>query len=873
MNIQCKQHKDYLSSLRTLNTKGGKYKKAVQKSNHIEKVFQYDLENTKKLNTTKHGESRIQHCIKYELAGRCRLITIQNKHIVLFCFLGTHEDVDRWIEQHRGSTLVGEKGKISLIQKSEDIYCTATRVTGDSALAQGFLYKKLSSENFDVLLAGLNAKTTIALSDLESTHQEDDIYSIVKSIEDKNKVAVIYDVFSLLRQNKIEEANKRIKLFLGEIQEIKTLTDHQIEALIDGDQIKQLATDDPHYSRIFNHYIQTASYMDWMLFLNSEQEKIVNKDFSGIAKLLGISGSGKTCIVIRRAIRLAEKYTAKNILIITLNRSLARLISNLVDYAALPEIRHRIEVKAFFEVCQFYLYQFEPNNKKIYDDITWKSEEHIDVIWREYYRCELNNNDASVLLPVHDYLIAKSIHAEAYIREEFDWIRSAASYENRKDYLNFDRKGRSYRLEKKYRANLLKGLTLWEKKMKAVGVTDYLGLSCALEPYTKKLKAEYRCILVDESQDFGTTELALIRKLVPKNENDLFFSGDAAQKVSCKHQLFAKAGVATHKSRTYKILKNYRNSREILEFSNNVLSTHVSNKKLISDEFELLNPEYANVNGATPLVLEGQGLAHEITSAYAYMQTVEVIGDNKGKKGCIAICGYSLYEIEQYAKQYNIPVLNGETCIAKDNLYLSDLEQTKGFEFDYVCILNCNAHIIPNYLKPEKEQLTDLAQLYVAMTRAKLEVVISFSDKLSNYISLSDQRYYLEDTWSSYIDTAKKNFSSPEKFDTFTPSDNKIKIYGEMTFNEFLYTKDALGLSSIFIKKIRSSVKKYKTLSDLVNAWETSPSIKRKFRKEILYLKKLINNNMPSAVKYPLPTILNRSQQHRKNKELKKSIC
>ncbi|MCK5902344.1 MAG: UvrD-helicase domain-containing protein, partial [Cocleimonas sp.] len=658
MKIQCKQHKDYLPSLRALNIKGGKYKKAVEKSNHIEKTFQYSLDNLKNLNTTNHGESRIQHCIKYELAGACRLVTLQEKHIVLFCFVGTHEQVDYWIDQHKGSTLVNQHGKISLIPQSEDIHCIETRITGNSALTTGLLYQKLDPKYLSSLASVLAPQTLNALKLLESTHQEDQIFSIAVLIKDNNKAALIYDTFCLLRQNNIEHANERVQLFLGEISEIQTLTDSEVDALIDSDQIKHLATDDPHYSRVFNYYINNASYMDWMLFLNSEQEKIVNQDFSGIAKLLGVSGSGKTCIVIHRALRLAKKYPSEKILIITLNRSLARLINTLVDHAALPEIRQQIEVKAFFEVCQSYLYQFDDKNKKIYDDTTWKSEEHIDAIWREYYRCELNNRDARVLLPVHDYLISKSIHAETYIREEFDWIRSALNDKDRNNYLSIERKGRSYRLEKKYRTQLLKGLVHWEQKMKAIGISDYLGLLSALEPYAQMLEAPYRCVLVDESQDFGTTELALIRKLVRKNENDLFFSGDAAQKVSCKHQFFAKAGVATHKSRTRKIFKNYRNSREILEFANNVLFTHATNKQLTGDEFELLRPEYANVNGATPLVLEGTDLAHEISAAYAYMQSVDVMGGEQKKKGCIAICGYSLYEIEQYAKQYRIPVLN-----------------------------------------------------------------------------------------------------------------------------------------------------------------------------------------------------------------------
>jgi hypothetical protein len=59
------------------------------------------------------------------------------------------------------------------------------------------------------------------------------------------------------------------------------------------------------------------------------------------------------------------------------------------------------------------------------------------------------------LLLVHDSLIARNVNAERYIREEFDWIRSALPPARRKDYLDIKRTGRNYGLEANYRRPLI----------------------------------------------------------------------------------------------------------------------------------------------------------------------------------------------------------------------------------------------------------------------------------------------------------------------------------------------------------------------------------------------------------------------------------
>lgn len=51
---------------------------------------------------TKHGEQRVTNCIKYDLGGGYRLITIKNGYGLFITFLGNHDEVDDWLEKNKG---------------------------------------------------------------------------------------------------------------------------------------------------------------------------------------------------------------------------------------------------------------------------------------------------------------------------------------------------------------------------------------------------------------------------------------------------------------------------------------------------------------------------------------------------------------------------------------------------------------------------------------------------------------------------------------------------------------------------------------------------------------------------------------------------
>ena len=55
------------------------------------------------LNLTNHGETRIPKCLKYNLGDGWRLVTVQDSRTCGFIFVGDHDEVDRFLDQHCGT--------------------------------------------------------------------------------------------------------------------------------------------------------------------------------------------------------------------------------------------------------------------------------------------------------------------------------------------------------------------------------------------------------------------------------------------------------------------------------------------------------------------------------------------------------------------------------------------------------------------------------------------------------------------------------------------------------------------------------------------------------------------------------------------------
>ncbi|QQS54071.1 MAG: UvrD-helicase domain-containing protein [Candidatus Competibacteraceae bacterium] len=831
--MQYIEHRDFMESIRILNNKGMKFTKAVNKILEFQEKIKKNINAHPKdifygCSVTNHGESRIKNCVKYALPSACRLITIQTNDICFLMFVGDHNASDTWLDQHKGYRTVSailqdiNSPTISSVLVSDDTADKEKRISRNTDLSMGKLYQKLPTRYYDVLVEGLPRSIQIELEKLESISDEDKLLEI--AILCKEKQNVIFDTFCHLRAGDVIAAKNRIDFYKNKLVGLEEIPSTLVDQLEPGEEFFNISLIEPE---ILEHLIKTTSFQQWMLFLHPEQRKIVDRTFNGPTRLSGVSGSGKTSVLIKRAIRLAERHSQDKILILTLNKALASLINELVIYAIPEKTRTNITVISFWQLCQQLLLGFEPNNWKLYNDVTWKSNEHVDEIWEEFYHCEENNIEADILFPIHQSLLARGVHPKDYIRQEFDYVRSALRKAERQNYLEMERAGRVIPFDKAFRERILKGLDAWERKMNFVGVIDYLGLSVALYNHLDEITPEYRCVLIDEAQDFGTIELGIIRKLVNKAEDDIFLCGDAAQQVYTKHHKLLEADMDTI-GRNFSIRKNYRNSREILTTAYHVLSQNCDIRdaaKRGNINFEILEPEYANFSTHKPLLLKADSLDEEFAGAFHFLK--EELEDNKDKKYCIALCGYTLNDIESIGNKLNIPVLNGDIDLTNSNLFLSDLEQTKGFEFDKVCLLNCTENVLPDRYLPLEESYRQLFRLYVAMTRAKVELIVSFSENVSPFIK--DLSHFSQGEWRDYQEElAIDGFSIPLPTNLERVKENLLDLTGKLV----LYKRSAINLSIELQDKlinhatgvIRHSGRfqtSWKTLGELVNSTDT----------------------------------------------------
>lgn len=752
------QNDGFMESLQRLYQKGGLFQKAakeiqaawgrakISESAPLEDVFHG-------MNLTNHGETRIEHCRKYDLNGFSRLVTIVDNDVCIFLFAGDHDSTDKWLERNKGLSFVATKDKtgIRLNSLRNSNIREQNYITSESDFAEGSLIERLPERYRRKLFDKLDLDIVKLIEEIESITDEERILEIAQLCEDNSQSEAVLDVLLLLREGDEVKAKLRVEAYSSDAKKLSELSTVEVANIVSGDNAVLVKDVD---SELFQHFVETASFHKWMLYLHPAQREIANQSFNGPARLLGVSGSGKTCVLIHRAIYLAKKNPDSRVLILTLNSALANLIEELIVASSGTTRPKNLTVNSVWGLCYDLLMTHEPDNYKYFTKSTivnnpYAETEHIDDIWNEYYNCLNNNEDADVMFEVHRTLLTRGIYPQDYLKQELEYIRSAFAPSEREQYLNMERAGRSIPLEKRYRELVLDGLNGWEKKMNAVGAVDNMGIVTALYKHVSKLQPIYDHVLVDEIQDLGSLELEIVRKITHSGQDDLFLCGDLAQTVHTKYSDFSKSGIDAA-GRYLTLNQNYRNSKQILTAAHQVLTKALNEIPITISGIEVMNPDFANFTSPNPLLLTANSVIEELSMALSYASEKKKAYQGSNHKYCISICGYSQKAIEELGEKLKIPVLSGNTDLSGDWLFLSDLEQTKGFEFDLMIVLNCSKDAIPHPNLPDLEAFRELSKLYVALTRAKTELIVSYSGNPSRFI-LAAEEYFTASAWNNYV--------------------------------------------------------------------------------------------------------------------------
>lgn len=248
-------------------------------------------------------------------------------------------------------------------------------------------------------------------------------------------------------------------------------------------------------------------------------------------------------------------------------------------------------------------------------------------------------------------------------------------------------------------------------------------------------------VLVDEAQDFPVEALQLVVGVLRGGSDSLLIVADAAQSLYSKGFTWKEAGIEASGRRTRVLNRNYRNTRQILDFAWSFLSRQLSLGVELDDVSGstdvLVPPEAGERTGLLPVVAHHQSRDAEVLAIAA--QVREWLDDGV-PAGDIAVLygarfaggGFNWVDkIGQTFERASVPwywptdpgnpTAKANVGALRDKVLVSTIHSAKGLEFPRV--------ILCAYLndQPPEEMAASRRLIYVGMTRAVDRLVLTAS--------------------------------------------------------------------------------------------------------------------------------------------------
>ena len=472
--------------------------------------------------------------------------------------------------------------------------------------------------------------------------------------------------------------------------------------------------------------ILNAPLEKWRVFLHPSQRKLVKMTAKGPVRILGGAGTGKTVVAMHRAKYLAESVFTKKedkILFTTFSKNLTVDIKNNLRKICSYEAINKIEVMNIDAWVNDFLRKHGFTYK-----IVFKSPD--EKYWKKAMDLAPQDLDFD----------------ELFYIDEWKEIIQPNGISSLNEYLRISRVGRGRSINREARQKVW---AVFEEYRNLLNENNMKELDDLVRDARKLLESRgnilpYKAVIVDEGQDMGKEVFKLIRRMVPEGLNDIFIAGDCHQKIYQKKVILSHCGINVAGRRTSKLRLNYRTTEEIRKWAVGLLEgKQIDDMDGGTDE----QKGYRSLtHGEKPVIKEFENYDKEFEFIHDYIQ--KLLEKESSETVCIVARTNSL--LDKYEKSfqehgfdcYRISRNKTDSSDAK-GIRLATMHRVKGLEFDYVIIGSVNKDIIPlkypiaevdNPTAREEAETCERALLYVAVTRAKKEVLITSYGEKSEFL-------------------------------------------------------------------------------------------------------------------------------------------
>jgi superfamily I DNA/RNA helicase len=492
------------------------------------------------------------------------------------------------------------------------------------------------------------------------------------------------------------------------------------------------------------YVIDNESFQDWLVFLHPAQEQYATRDRSGAFRLSGGAGTGKTVVAIHRAKHLAEEYPDSRILLTTYTKTLAENLAQNLGRLD-PGLKQSDKIgEASVAVAGIDSVAFQMWSAAGAGEQKAALERVLGVSEAETKNRSGSNEWDEALAQV-DHKLEPSLANGSFLGQEYLSIVLANAVTDRDGYLTVSRAGRGTALNRIKRVEVWKVIEAYRRICRSKGAVSYPELA-ALAAAVLDVRGirPFDHVIVDEAQDFHAGHWLLLRALVAPGANDLFIAEDSHQRIYGQKVPLSRFGIQIV-GRSRRLTLNYRTTAQNLAFAVGLLSGVPFTD--LEDEEEKSSDYSSARSGPKPRLEAEPSLSAELDS------TAEWIRAWTGEDG---LAPENIGILVRAGKQVDLVVsglldrgITAQKIVSDKAIHAGEpvamtMHRAKGLEFAKVILFGVGDSSMPVQwaLKDlgEAERADALMQerslLYVAATRARDELVVSWNGKPSELLGV-----------------------------------------------------------------------------------------------------------------------------------------
>jgi superfamily I DNA/RNA helicase/mRNA-degrading endonuclease RelE of RelBE toxin-antitoxin system len=469
--------------------------------------------------------------------------------------------------------------------------------------------------------------------------------------------------------------------------------------------------------------ILQGGFERWQVYLHPVQRRVVERSYSGPARVSGGPGTGKTIVALHRVRWLVQRLpsgsSGHDVLLTTFNKNLAADLRQRLLLLGGPDLLDRVDVVNIDRLASQVVNEAQPAAR-----LHLMDHDKAIELWRE------------VLLE-----LGESRWDAEFLQDEWSEVVLGHAITSRQEYFRTRRAGRGRQLNRAQRAVIWELVEQFTKRLDEANLWTFQRIAAHAARLEQQLAAtrepRYRHIVVDEAQDLSSAHWMLLRAMVGPGPNDLFLAGDTHQRIYENYVSLGSLGIQI-RGRSSRLTLTYRSTHEILTAASRILGTESWDD--MDDGTDTLDGYRSVLRGPQPEFRaygswqdELDGILHQVREWTGGDASIAVSVPTKKQ----------VEQVESYLSAHDVAAgsIGPDGPRLHDGVHVGTLQRFKGLEYQRMILAGITDAAVPgqrvvaDLARQHRELMRARSLLFVAATRARDALVISWHGQPSRFVA------------------------------------------------------------------------------------------------------------------------------------------